>query len=617
MTLMYDGWCRRIDLIFRSRYPYLSTKIFKLSDYEYQIYITEEIDDFARVTEVFNLEIKYMTAPVSIVDKMPAFYQQEIECIGDHEIPSKFEGFPLTRYQIHNHISSTHQNIRISSISEDHENKTITIEVVGGSSKLELEKLQETVDYLKNPYVFVIKKEGAKGVFLSPQNEVFSIVSSQSLQALRCDFLERDEKLWYENIEDIYSGSFSKKDLYFFESKKTSCLVNFSKFQNANLRNHLLLYDVVFCVLPLVHDMSSFLKDQKVTKDEILQLVDRGRLKILNMQPESRLDHGFINEAFQTNRSSIVSRRALSALCAIDLVEMNNSYIFSDPEINKLIFPLIKELAVITKKDIHSIGKLLLWPKQALRSSLDTLNESGPMGISRYGVNNPIIENIPSAEKEKMEFEFVVNSDQIHLSHALDATYFPFFINGEKYSDHPYALMMGGMLNFFKSANFDNLSQIADIETLHIQKNPSIDLISLFDVNDYIPVLEFEEEISSSVIRKGANSLFSELSLLNNDQRNERISIYNSEVAQVLSKKNITKNALDLGEDALGLVLPFMATGKKLIQAGVKKAMNKFPAIKETSEYIEEKTSSSCQNTKNITILSQINRVARLKREYE
>jgi hypothetical protein len=83
----------------------------------------------------------------------------------------------------------------------------------------------------------------------------------------------------------------------------------------------------------------------------------------------------------------VISRRALSALCAIDLVEMNQSYALSDPEIDRYIYPLLQELSKFTGKDIVTISDFLLWPKQALRKSLDTLNRAGPMGISNYGVN--------------------------------------------------------------------------------------------------------------------------------------------------------------------------------------------------------------------------------------
>lgn len=617
MILNYDGWCRRIDLHFRSRFPHLNTRLFKLDDYEYQLYLVDSVDDFDAISVIFNREVKFVTAPLKLVMNLPKTYKIEIEKITDDKIPSSFEGYPLSKNQIYSHILSIHPNVKVSKIEEDHDNRLIIVKLSGNYEPDIVKGVEETVSALKGPYSYRIRIGGELTSNFKISDEVFNIAPSQTKKELNCAFIERDETLWYENIEHIYNGSYQKSDLYFFDPNKTACLVNFSRFQNANLRNHLLLYDVVYCVFPLAQEMSNFLVKQKISKDEILHLVRKGRLKILNMQPENRLDYGFINEAFQENPSAVVSRRALSALCAIDLVEMNQSYALSDPEIDKYIYPLVQDISKLTGKDISSISNFLLWPKQALRKSLDTLNQAGPMGISRYGVNNPIIDSLPAENKEKIEFEFIVNSDQIHLSHALDATYFPFFIDGEKYSDHPYALMMGNMLNFFKNSSCQNISNLVDSENIKSAQNPSLGLISAFDINDYIPVLEFEEEISSSVVRNGMNSLFSELNLLDSEGRSQRISEYNIEVDKALRNKNVSKHALDLGEDTLGLFFPFWATGKKLVKGGTKMAMDKFPAIQNIFEFIEDKTSKESGEKRNISVLTKVNRVAKLKREFK
>ena len=616
MLLQYDGWCRRIDLNFRSRYPYLNTKIFKLNNYKYQIFIIEKIENFSEIQNIFNREVKFMTAPVELVDNEPSLYQTQLKCIEDMDIPSKFEGIPFTLNQIYKHILALHPKIKISGIDEDHQHKMMIVKYIDKMSDNEYINLQETLSALKSPYSFRLKQEGQEEIIPKSDNEVFSILPSKALQSLNCSFLERDERLWFENVEGIYQGTVTKNDLYFIEPKKTSCLVNFSKFQNANLRNHLLLYDIVYCILPLLQDMGNFLRDQKISKDEILHLVERGRLIILNTQPESRLDYGFLNEVYQTNSTAVVSRRALSALCAMDLVEMNKSYLFSDPELTKILFPMMQEIVSITGQDIKTISNFLLWPKQALRVSLDALNEAGPMGISQYGVNQPIIKELSFKNKDAIEFEFIVHSEQIHLAHALDATYFPFFIDGQKYSDHPYALMMGNMLNYFKTTNIENLRSAFDVEYIQRRENFSLDLISSFDINDYISIRDFEDEIASRVVRNGMNSLFSELSLLDIEQRNERISFYNSEVQKALGKRNTTKHLIDIGEDGMGLLVPFVGTGKRIMTAGIKKAVQKFPALQNLSEFIEDKTSSKNQQKREMSILTQINRVARLKQDY-
>lgn len=617
MILNYDGWCRRIDLYFRSRFPYLDTRLFKLNEYRYQLYLVDDIDNFDEINDVFEGQIRVLTVPIKLVMSLPENYIIEIEKIKDDKIPSKFEGYPLSIPQLYSHILSIHPNVKINNIEEDHDNRLIIVRLSGNYDSEIIEGVEGTVSALKAPYSFKVKNGRGEEFNFKFSDEVFNIAPSQTKKELNCAFIERDEALWFDNVESIYNGSYKKSDLYFFDPSKTACLVNFSRFQNANLRNHLLLYDVVYCVLPLAQEMSNFLVDQKISRDEILSLVKRGRLKILNMQPESRLDHGFINEAFQENPSAVVSRRALSALCAIDLVEMNQSYALSDPEIDRYIYPLLQELSKFTGKDIVTISDFLLWPKQALRKSLDTLNHAGPMGISNYGVNIPIINSLPTENKEKIEFEFIVNSDQIHLSHALDATYFPFFVDDSKYSDQPYALMMGEMLNFFRNSSCQNISNLIDIDDINSVRNPSLGLISTFDINDYIPVLEFEEEVSSRVVRNGMNSLFSELNLLNSEERRQRISDYNIEVDKALRNKKVSKHALDLGEDTLGLIVPFWGTGKKLLKGGTKLARDLFPALNNISEFIEDKATKVSGKNRDISVLTKVNRVAKLKREFK
>lgn len=615
--MIYDGICRRVDLLFRSRYPYLNTKIFKISDYEYHICITDDVDNFDSILSVFNKEIKFLTAPVKLENTLPSATCKRLSHIRDHEIPSNFEGIPFTNYQLHNHIASSYPNIKISGIKEDHHNRLLIVGIAGKISHEDREKLQHSLDKLKSPYSFIIKEHDVEEVVPVASDPVFSIVASKSMKSLQCQFLERDEDLWFKNVEDIYKGAFRKEDLYFYDNKKTSCLVNFSMFSNANIRNHLLLYDVVYCTLPLLENMREFLEDQKISRDEIVHLASKGRLKILNLQPETRMDYGFLNEIYSEKQDAVVSRRALSALCAIDLVDINRSYILSDPEIGRLAYPLLKEFASIMNKDVNAVSHILLWPKQALRMSFDSLNETGPMGIARYGVNKPIIENLPHQDSNAIEFEFTVNSDRIHLAYALDATYFPFFTKDNVYTDHPYSLMMGNLLNFYKSASINYLGQALGLRDISSEKNPSLDLISLFEINDYVSISEFEEQISSSLIRAETNSLFSELSSLEVNERNERIHQYNSELERVIRKRKLGRHALDLSEDAAGLVVPLLGTGKKIASAGVSKLSKQFPAIHQAAEYIKYKVASTDSNKRKLSVLAQINRVARLKRDYK
>jgi hypothetical protein len=271
----------------------------------------------------------------------------------------------------------------------------------------------------------------------------------------------------------------------------------------------------------------------------------------------------------------------------------------------------LQEAATILKLSPKDLGDFLFWPKQALRKSFDSLNFSGPMGIAQYGVNAPITQGLSShGDRNKIEFEFTVNADQIHIAHALNATYFPFFADDSKYSDHPYTLIMGNLLNFYKNTQMMNVNELSSA-------NPSLELISIFDVNKFISVLEFEQDISSSVIRKGMRSLFSELNQLNPEFRKKRIQKYNTELEQLLSRKKIYKHGLDLAEDSASMFIPFLGTIKKILLEGKEVIKNKYPTIQSVSEYIEEKSNLKTGVERDISLLSKVSRVAKLKKDFK
>ncbi|MFP7410756.1 hypothetical protein [Aeromonas veronii] len=614
MTVNFDGWCRRIDLSFRARYPYLTTRLFKLNEHSYALFIEQQIDDLETINNVFEREIRYITAPIKLIDKQPEKYEYELDCISDEDIPSNFEGFPYTLSQLHIHIASIHKDVKVAAITTNHQEHIIVIELDASNTYSDAISVQITANKLKLPFDVKVILSTKNAPLIDIGDEVFIIAPSQAKKNLGCEFVERDESLWYENVEKFYDGSFNKSELYFFDENKSCCLVNFSLFKNANLRNHLLLYDVVYCILPLAENMQHFLEEQKINRDDILNLVSRGRLKIINLQPENRLDYGFINELFRTNPAAVISRRAISALSAIDLAELNKNYIFNDPELESYIYPLIKDISDIFGINHDIVSNYLLWPRKALRSSLDTLNQAGPRGIARYGVNNTIMSSWQLDRKDVYEFEFTVNSDSIHLAHALDATYFPFYTEEGKYTDHPYASMMGSLLNFYKKSTFQTLDSLFIMPEVNTEENKTLSLISTFDINDYIPISDFEAELSSCIVRRGMNSLFSELNMLNSLDRNIRIQQYNAELDKFASQKKIINHALDLCEDTAGLFLPFLGTGKKIFLGGMSMAKNKFKAIQAIYEFIEDKSMRKDINRKNVSLLSKINRVARLKR---
>nr|WP_321239366.1 hypothetical protein [uncultured Tolumonas sp.] len=613
--MIYEKWCRRIDLDFRSKYPHLHTELYKIDDFDFKLLVLEELKDFDEVEKIFDNEIRYITTPIKLVQTLPSNDLTKIQAIEDCNVYENISGLPLTLQQIQILVESIIPSIQISSIKENFESQQIIITIKDKQEPKYIEEIQSKTDKLDTAFRIKIIDGGTSTKQVKIDNEFFNILPSSYFKNLNCEFIERDEELWFSNAEAIYSGDYQKQDLYFFEKNKKSCLVNLSKFKNANIRNHLLLYDVVYCVLPLKEDMEKILRQQNITKNDLLEMISKGRIKILNMQPENRLDHGFLREAYQENKNGIVSRRALSALCAIDLVDINKSYIFNDAEIENNEYPLLKELSSLLNVDIQVLSNIFLWPKKALRSSVDILSFSGPSRIAAYGVNDIITSFLPEhPKKNAIEFEFIVNSDQIHIAHALDATYFPFFTDENSYSDSPYAIMMGNFLNFYANSSKQTMPALFSNNTPLEFKNPSLELISIFDTNEYISLTEFNSLISNKMLRNGLSSLFDELSILDGEERVERIKKYNHELNEIINQNKLFNNFLTLTEDGIGLFIPFMSTTKKVINKALGFTTNKYPTLTKISEYFESHLLPKDSFEKNISLLSKINRVARLKR---
>jgi hypothetical protein len=349
---------------------------------------------------------------------------------------------------------------------------------------------------------------------------------------------------------------------------------------------------------------------------KFIDLVHKGRVKILNTQPETRLDYKLLKELYDANSSAVISRRALAALCAIDIVSINKDYIFNDTEFSSMLVPMTaavsEKLGINQKELINSI----MWPRMALRKSFECLNDASTKRISNYGVNKHVYFNLPKElQRQEYEFELGVNAEAIHIAHALDATYFPFM--GDKgYSDKPYALMMGNALNFYKCAKKDILKSYFNIQDKKIAGIPQIDLISIFEINDYISIEEFEKETSDSFLRKGARSLFKELSTVSESERKSIIAVYNKKIASLNDRRKYKDFAIDLGTDTAGLYVPFLSTAKNLAKFTEKKSL-KIPIINKYVDKVVELFYSKKFEKNHISLLTKINRVARLKREYK
>lgn len=608
----FDGWVRRIDLALRAECPFLETIICKVSNTEYYIVASNYCGEFKELETIFN-RIRFCGTPVRLSQYEPKMPHEIIPCIADDQIPSKFEGLPFgIMADLKNHIECKHPGFMVADIVDDSElhRDIFRIQLKGSVKEEDKNNILKTLQELNQPWEFVVENGGETKNWAKQEPWPFFVPSASSWGDRNTAYFQRDETLWFDNVEGIYSGSFTKEDLFFYNSSKTSCLVNFSLHRNINIRNHLLLYDVIYCLLPSYSCMREFCEYQKVTKNEVLELVQRGRIKILMMEVETNYDIGFFNDIYNMDNNAMITRRAVGMLCAADIVSIYKSYIFTNPSTRELFNSKLRPICNNNGYDFEKLARFILWPITALRQSFHLLNYSTSKGIMKYGVNSIIVENMTDPVRKNSELEFQFFSEAVHIAHALDATYFPFFTDDKKFSDHPYASMMGQLLAFYKDSSVDDFSN----NFLSGGKvNPGFELLEIFEIDEFIPILEFEKEVSSTFIRNGLRSLFSELSYMDNDSMRCRINEYNQKVQKLVGDKKGHSCLLDLASDGaglLGLTMPPLASLKRLGSW----ILENMPDLRES--LIEVEMSFKDRPKQQISLLSKISRVARLRQNY-
>lgn len=447
------------------------------------------------------------------------------------------------------------------------------------------------------------------------QNPIQILHSARLRKNTSFDFSKRDEAIWFDNIDKIFDGSFTKKDLDFFHPDHYSCYVDFSAFENIDIRNHLLLFQTIYLTPPFDKSIIHWLTEANISKNEFLDLIAKGRIKLILTQPEFRYDIPLILEAYSANPNAVVSHRALAVLQQIDLVEMSDNYLLNDPNLLKEFVPILMNVAKNLNLDSKFMYETLLWPIKARRKSFEHLFMKGIFGTASFGVNNAIETKYSEIVGRDLSFEFTVNSSSIHLASSLDATYFP-FRSENGYTDQFYANAMGDLLNFYKNANIQNLNSYLENKEQAYKGVIQINPIDVIHINNYISITELEREISKNATSFGGKFLMETLGALSEKDRIQKIQYYNSEVVKNINKKEKSAFAIDLGTnlalDGAGILTGFSFVGSAL--SVIKKSSAVIIDQIGTNDF-SNKLENAIKNPDktNIHYLTKINRVAKLK----
>ena len=444
--LTNDNNVRRNDLSLRLKYIGIKTRIFKIAPFKYVILCSNIPDDFEKIKTYFDRSIRYVTLQISLSDQVPEHYIEELSPIDMEHPVDDFRATARTRAEIEEYIYGRYHDFDIRKIVPNEGGINFHMDIYVGSdvSDKQIARLQKElteVDFGTDQIQVLRTTDPPEDkTKLNPQDSVMWLNTNKSYP-----FTVAETDFWYDNIEAIYDGSVKRKDLSFCRDGELKCFVNASVFPVINLRSLLLLYDTVYLALPIENFLGEFLEMQGMKKKELVQLVSMGKVVLLLGNDETRYDRQVILDAYKESPDSVIGRRAMNAMMIAQLVEMKNQYAANYPMAYEMASQLAKYGNQKQDEVALHISELLAWPYRVVGESFGILQNSSPMAVSNFGINQLAYNFFREHDqKSAIEFEFISKAESAHLAMALDATYFPFRAENDNkiYTDEAETSMM-------------------------------------------------------------------------------------------------------------------------------------------------------------------------------
>ena len=496
-NLTCDGWVRHTDLYFRSLYPYIDTTIYEVMK-QYIIVVKKEqllIDD--NFKKYFHNSIRSVALPCDISNDIPFTYSRIVPNIKDNEIGKSLDGLFLTDNDFYNLVTMKFPNI-VTKIGDMNQKRTQMIYVKELNATIK-QKVLDFCNNLKLPVSFEVQQDNCPCDNNFIPSDLMRINSSHA-NRFNLSYLKEDDNFWLENVNDIYEGKITKKDFSFFNPNVSSCYLDMTIGLDENFRNNILLYDTIYCSLPLKDYHDKVFKGQSIDEKQFLQLVEKGVIKILMTQSELRQDISLIEKAYECNPNSIIGRRKISAFCISNFVENANNYILAKDEYKTLIPEVSKTLSEILKLPPENITKMLMWPVYAMRNSFNAFFSSGTKGMGGIGVSSFIADSLKKTVNKDLRLELTMSEENVQIANALNATYFP----SHSKLMSPFAKLIGNYLSYYENFNQNTFKPWNNNIELRSQANHLIlSPIDLIDFKNDVPLTELYNLNSQSEKQAG------------------------------------------------------------------------------------------------------------------
>ena len=619
-TFSRVGVARRIDANLRHRFPHLVTTLYEVEADRFVIVFDPSLERVSTIEKEFQHSIRFVTASVDLANDEPDTYLRRIPPLSDTDALGQLTGLSLRRIDITNLLLSRFRVIESVQIDEPSTGGKVRITLAGRIEAQTVAAVSRFMKSLHLPADFDVEVSSVQSPETADPATGFPLaILASRLRPDAPSYVPRDEAFWFDNITSIAGNEFSVEAKLGLRNDVCRCHLDLTLGQQQmNLRQAILLYDEVWCSLPLAEAHREFLKRQALTEDDLLALVECGRLRFVTTQPEERLSVRFLEAAYERNEFSILGRRTTAALLVSDVVRTAESSYFNDPELASVL-PLVCDVAAEhSKRERHDLLRLFLWPFASRRGSLHNLLERGSWGSPVADLAEVVASDLALRHGLDLRLELRTLSPPVHIAHALNATLFGSMSEPSGWDQ--LRSLIGWHLNFHRNFNEQSASSWVENEMRRKSGHVVMPAVRLFEFDPRVSIAQIVSDSSLWSTRAKGRSLYSRLANLPEDERQAEIDALENELrrrairpARTIINFDTFDTIAGTASAVLGFIWPPMAGYKKLT-GEIVEALRRVRKIDRVMTRLQESVRSS-QTQRDLDFLSRIDRVAGFRRD--
>lgn len=611
----FEAQTRRIDALLRSRFPHLVTDIYEVKPNEFVIVVSAETQVVDEIAEEFQRSIRFAHVAVTLSNSVPSSFVKQIPSLSEYESIGTMIGLPVTLIDLQNLLLSRFPEVDIVSVV----GRDIAV-IILVAQEPDPETCQWMIEFVETlgisvPVDIQVSDDSEAPADTPKDGNPMSIWASR-LRPKSPSYVVDDERFWFDNIGEIAANRFGLNQFPGIVDGMYRCYFDFSLGESdyLNLRHALLLYDEVWCSLPLREYQESFLARQRITKDDLLEIVEGGRLKFVTTQPEERLDCRLLESIHERDNCAILGRRTTAALLVADTVRSCEQSFLSNPDFIPLISVASEILAERLSVSRTGLLEVMLWPLVSLRGGLSGLLHIGSKGGPCISLAEAVSRLVHEEKKIDVQFEAMIVGEPVHLGHSLDATVFG------PLDEHPAQLNMkaflGHLLNLYRCFNEKLGPAWTKNERRRVAGERILPPLPLFNFDPAIPIREFLDDTALSSTRAGGRSLYERLASLPAHERAAEIKKLDAELRRLGCKQTGFSISLDtfdtLTSMALGIggVEKIFRYGKLAMEHARRKSAGIDQLMAQLSRAIGRNETSQ-----ELHFLSRVQRVASFRKE--